>query len=262
MSVIEAIILGIIQGLTEFLPVSSSGHIELGKVILGLEGEENLSFTVVVHGATVLSTIVIFRQDIWNLTKGFFQFQWNEETQYVAKIFVSMIPVGIIGLFFKEEVEAFFTGNVLLVGMMLIVTALLLTFTYYSRQHDKNVSYAKAIIIGVAQAIAVIPGISRAGATISSALVMNVKKEAATRFSFLMVLIPIIGANLKDIASGDLAESSAKALPLFVGFIAAFISGLAACKWMIAIVQRGNLIYFAIYCFIVGTIAILYAWLA
>jgi len=257
---LEALILGIIQGLTEFLPVSSSGHLELGKAILGVNAEKSLAFTVVVHGATVLSTIVVFYKDIWQLIKGLFAFRWNEETQYIAKIFISMIPVIILGMFFKEEVESFFTGNVLLVGSMLLITALLLASTYLIKQNEKKISYAHSLIIGIAQAFAVLPGISRSGATISTGLLLGNRKANIARFSFLMVLIPILGANFKDIYDGGMnGGNGAGTIPLLVGFLAAFISGLLACRWMIGIVKKGRLIYFAVYCFIIGSIAIIYS---
>ncbi len=260
MNWIEALILGIIQGLTEFLPVSSSGHLELGKAIMGVEATDSLVFTVVVHGATVLSTIVVFRKEIWELIQGFFRFQMNEETHYIFKIAVSMIPVGIVGVFFKDYVESLFTGNILLVGSMLIFTAVLLAFTYYAKPRDKKITYKDAFIIGIAQAIAVIPGISRSGSTISTGLLLGNNKEQTARFSFLMVLIPIIGANIKDVMDGSMSDTSGiGTLPLLIGFFAAFISGLLACTWMINIVKRGKLIYFAVYCLIIGLIAISWA---
>ena len=259
MSWIEALILGIIQGLTEFLPVSSSGHLEIGKVILGVNAERSLIFTVVVHGATVLSTIVVFWKDILILFRGLFAFKWNDETQYIAKLVVSMIPVLILGFTFAEEIESLFTGNMLLVGAMLTITALLLTVSYYVKQYDKEISYRDSFIIGIAQAFAVLPGISRSGATISTGLILRNKKDGIAKFSFLMVLVPIIGANLKDLLDGKLSgNSDINVTALVVGFFAAFISGLLACKWMIGIVKRGKLIYFAIYCFIVGLIAMSY----
>jgi len=258
MSWIEALILGIIQGLTEFLPVSSSGHLELGKHILGVEYSENLTFTVVVHGATVLSTIIVFWKTILSLFKDFFQFKWNESTKYITKIFISMIPVIFLGLFFKDEVESLFTGNILFVGLMLLITAVLLAFTYYAKEKQKDISFKDSFIIGIAQALAVIPGISRSGATIATGLYLGNKKEDIAKFSFLMVLIPIIGANVKDIM--DMSSSVSASIsftPLIIGFLAAFITGLLACRWMIKIVKQGKLIYFAIYCFIVGSIAII-----
>lgn len=254
---LQALILGILQGLTEFLPVSSSGHLELGKALLGIDAERSLAFTVAVHGATVLSTIVVFRNDLWLITKETLQFRWNDSTKFIAKIFFSMIPVLILGLFFKEEIESFFTGNVVFVGSMLIVTAVLLASTTLVKENTRKITFLHALVIGMAQAVAVLPGISRSGATISTGLLLGAKREAVTRFSFLMVLIPIIGANLKDVLSGDMtAEGGVNVLALVIGFAAAFISGLFACKWMIRIVNRGNLIYFSVYCLIIGLIAI------
>lgn len=256
MSLLEALILGIIQGLTEFLPVSSSGHLELGKVLLGIEPSSDVTLTVVVHGATVLSTIVVFRRDILNLIQGALKFQWNTSTDYLFKIALSAIPVVIIGLLFKDQIEGLFNNNVLLVGCMLLLTGSLLAFTYYSPKDGGDVTKTKAFVIGVVQAIAVLPGISRSGSTIAVGLLLGIDRKKVARFSFLMVLIPIIGANAKDILDGGMANSSIGALPLLVGFVAAFISGLLACKWMIAIVTRGKLIHFAIYCLIVGAAAI------
>lgn len=253
----EALLLGIVQGLTEFLPVSSSGHLELGKVLLGVDAEKSLIFTVVVHGATVLSTMVVFHKDIFVLLKGLFQFKWNEETSYLFKIVVSMIPVLILGFFFAEEIQQFFTGNTTFVGSMLIVTSLLLAITYFSKSNKREVGFFDAFIIGVSQAAAVLPGISRSGSTIATGILLGNKKETIAKFSFLMVLVPIIGANLKDMMDQNLSqESSIGVIPLLVGFIAAFLTGTLACKWMIKIVSKGKLIYFSIYCFIIGLIAI------
>jgi len=260
MNWLEALILGIIQGLTEFLPVSSSGHLELGKHILGVEYTENLTFTVIVHGATVLSTIIVFWKTIVELFKELFKFKWNESTRYIAKIALSMVPVLIVGLFFKDEVEGLFTGNILFVGIMLLVTAGLLAFTYYAKEREKDISFKDSFIIGIAQALAVIPGISRSGATIATGLYLGNKKEFIAKFSFLMVLVPIIGANVKDLLDLDLSvQNSISITPLIIGFIAAFVTGLLACTWMIKIVKRGKLIYFAAYCLIVGSIAIIYS---
>jgi undecaprenyl-diphosphatase len=258
MSWLEALIMGIIQGLTEFLPVSSSGHLELSKVAMGLEVEESLLFTVVVHGATVLSTIVVFRKDIATLVAGFFRFKWDENMQYIVKIGISMIPVLLVGMFLKENVEGLFTGNLLLVGFMLLVTATMLAFTFYARPREKSVSFKDALMIGIAQAFAVIPGISRSGSTIATGLLLGNKRENVARFSFLMVLIPIIGANILDIydKAGSL-QADRGIIPLIVGFMGAFIAGLLACKWMISLVKKGKLIYFAIYCSVVGVAAIL-----
>jgi len=254
----EALVLGIIQGLTEFLPVSSSGHLEIGKVLMNVDAEKSLIFTVVVHGATVLSTIVVFWKDIVGIFSGLLKFQWNEDTQYVAKIALSMIPVVIIGLFFKDQVDALFNGNMIIVGAMLLVTALLLTFTYYAKERHGNITFKNAFVIGLAQAMAVMPGISRSGSTIATGLLLGNKKEQVTRFSFLMVLVPIIGANLKDIMDYSEApgEGSVSALALIVGFIAAFVVGFLACKWMVGIVKKGKLIYFALYCALVGLVAL------
>ena len=258
MTLIEAIILGIIQGLTEFLPVSSSGHIELGTVLLGVQSKDNLLFSVIVHCATALSTIVVFRKDIAEIFAGLFSLEWNESKDYAAKILLSMVPVLIIGLLFKDQIESFFGGNVLLVGLMLLLTGTLLALTYYAKDQVGIVTYPKALIIGIAQAVAIMPGISRSGSTIATALLAGVEKGRAAKFSFLMVLGPIIGASLlelKDYLEAPVANGIGTT-PLIVGFLAAFISGLLACQWMIAIVKRGKLIYFAIYCFIIGAIAI------
>jgi undecaprenyl-diphosphatase len=258
MNWLEAIILGLVQGLTEFLPVSSSGHLELGKYLLDINPEKSLIFTVVVHGATVLSTIVVFWKDIWQILKGLFKFQLNEETLYVFKLIVSMIPVLIVGVFFMDEVEQFFNGNIVFVGSMLLITSALLAITMLVKSNTRNIRFLDAFIMGIAQALAVLPGISRSGATISTGLIIGNKKELITRFSFLMVLVPIIGANAQNIMSTDVSVNSGVGfLPLLAGFLAAFISGLFACKWMIKIVNKGKLIYFAIYTFVIGTIAII-----
>lgn len=262
MSYWEAILLGIIQGLTEFLPVSSSGHLELAKAILGDESlpQESLTFTVVLHFATALSTIVIFRKDIVEIILGTLKFKWNEETKFVAKIVLSMIPAVIVGLLFEEQFELFFNGQVLLVGFMLIITALLLLFADKAKTTEKGVSFGNAIVIGVAQAVAILPGISRSGATIATSVLLGVDRTKAARFSFLMVVPLIFGKICKDLLSGDINFESNQTLQLGVGFIAAFIAGLFACKWMIAIVKNSKLIYFSIYCFAVGLIAILISW--
>jgi len=262
MSIFQAFILGIIQGLTEFLPVSSSGHIELGKAILDIHLNEGLLFSLVLHAATALSTLVVFYKDIADLLKDIFKFEWNESTQYACKILLSMIPVGILGVVFKDEVEAIFSDNVLLVSIMLLITATLLAFTYfYAPQEGTEVSFRQAVIVGVAQAIAVAPGISRSGATIATSLLIGVDKSKAARFSFLMVLPPIIGANLlevKDIIENP-AELQVPTTALIVGFVTAFVVGWLACKLMIDIVKKGKLIWFAIYCAVVGSVGILYS---
>ena len=261
MEIIDAIILGVIQGLTEFLPVSSSGHLELGKAILGDNSvpEESLLFTVVLHFATALSTIVVFRKDILEILKGIFKFEWNEDMQFLAKIIVSMLPAVIVGLFFEEQLEQLFDGNILLVGCMLIVTALLLYFADKAKNTEKKVSFSNAFVIGVSQAIAMLPGISRSGATISTSVLLGNDKTKAARFSFLMVVPLIFGKIAKDVLSGDLTYDSTNFTTLSIGFIAAFVAGLFACTWMISLVKKSKLSYFAIYCLIVGCIAIAFA---
>ncbi|WP_336068478.1 undecaprenyl-diphosphate phosphatase [Mesoflavibacter sp. CH_XMU1404-2] len=261
MEVLDSILLGIIQGLTEFLPVSSSGHLELGKAILGDSSvpEESLLFTVVLHFATALSTIVVFRKDIWSLLKGILKFEWNEDLKFASKIAISMIPAVIVGLFFEEQLEQLFGGNILLVGFMLLITAILLFFADKAKNTNKNVSFSNAFIIGVSQAIAMLPGISRSGATISTSVLLGNDKTKAARFSFLMVVPLIFGKIAKDILSGDLSLESQNFTALSIGFIAAFISGLFACTWMISLVKKSKLTYFAIYCAIVGLIAVIYS---
>jgi len=260
MTWIEALILGIIQGLTEFLPVSSSGHLEIGSVLLGVQSSENLLFAVIVHAATALSTIVVFRNDILEILKGLLQFKWNESWDFAIKIIISMIPVGIVGVFFEDEITAMFTGNLYLVGSMLLVTSALLFFTHFKKDNDKSVSKGAAFIIGIAQSIAILPGISRSGSTIATALLLGVEKSKATRFSFLMVLVPILGASLlklKDYFEAPLAYEGLAVSSIFVGFVASFVAGYIACKWMVGIVRKGKLTYFAIYCLVVGLIAII-----
>ena len=258
MDIIDSIILGIVQGLTEFLPVSSSGHLELGKAILGDHSipEESLLFTVVLHFATALSTIVVFRKDILEILKGLLSFKWNEDTQFIVKIIVSMIPAVIVGLLFEEQLEQFFGGNVLLVGFMLLITGLLLYLADKAKDTNKSITFKNAFVIGVSQAIAMLPGISRSGATISTSVLLGNDKTKAARFSFLMVVPLIFGKIAKDIFNGDLSFESNNITSLSAGFIAAFIAGLFACTWMISIVKKSKLQYFAIYCFIVGLIAI------
>ncbi len=259
MNWIEALVLGILQGLTEFLPVSSSGHIELGKALLGVEIKDNLTFTIVVHAATVLSTLVVFRKDIVNMFGKAFEFKLNEEAHYIFKLLFSAVPVVIAGLLFEDFIEQFFEGRLLFVGFMLLITATLLAFTFYAKSNNRDITYRDAFIIGIAQMLAVMPGISRSGATISTALLLKNKKDEAARFSFLMVLIPIIGKVILDVISGDIAKEQTELLPLVVGFMSAFIFGLAACRIMISVVKKSKLIYFAIYCFIVGALTIFLA---
>ncbi len=271
MDTLQALILGIIQGLTEFLPVSSSGHIELGKAVLGSDlGENDLLFTVLVHGATVLSTIVVFRKDILTILKDLFKFQWNESTQFAAKIIISMIPVLVVGVLFKDKIEAFFKTDdaasenamIIFVGCMLLVTGTLLALTKLVEKRAKEgteVSFVNALLIGLAQVIAILPGISRSGTTIATGLLLGVDKSKIARFSFLMILIPILGATLldvKDLIEDSSSMATAEFTPLIVGFFAAFFAGLLACTWMINLVKKGKLIYFAFYCFAVGIFAI------
>ena len=261
MTWIEALILGLIQGLTEFLPVSSSGHLEIGKVLLNVEVKEDLTFTVLVHFATVLSTITVFFGELKELTRGLFAFRWNAETKYVSRILLSMIPVLIVGILFKDEVESLFSGNLKLVGGALLVTAALLISTQLVKVGTKKIPFPDALLMGIAQAIAVIPGISRAGATISTGLLMKNDRSEVARFSFLMVLLPIIGAALLDILSlsSSNSEPAISAGSMIIGFLAAYISGYLACTWMIRLVKKGNLYWFAIYCSLVGVIAIIFS---
>lgn len=259
----EAIILGLIQGLTEFLPVSSSGHLVIGRELLGVEASEDLVFEVLVHAATVLSTIVVFRKQIWGLLKGFFKFKYNDETDYLLKIAVSMIPVFIVGVFFKDYVEGLF-GSLTAVGCALIVTALLLAFSDLAskpgkapflpagKEYRNGISYWQAFVVGLGQALAVAPGLSRSGTTISTGLICGVKRDVMAQFSFLMVLVPILGEAFLDVVGGEFTASSIGALPLILGFVSAFISGLFACKVMIALVKKAKLSWFALYCAIVA----------
>lgn len=260
MEIIDAIILGVIQGLTEFLPVSSSGHLELGKAVLGDKSvpEESLMFTVVLHFATALSTIVVFRKDIIELLRGVFKLEWNEDLKFVSKIVLSMLPAVIVGVFFEEQLERLFGGNIFLVGCMLVVTALLLFMADRAKDTEKPVSFSNAFIIGISQAIAMLPGISRSGATISTSVLLGNDKTKAARFSFLMVVPLIFGKIAKDILGGELTYDSTNFTSLSVGFVAAFISGLFACTWMIALVKKSKLSYFAVYCVIVGIVAIVF----
>ena len=253
----EALILGLIQGLTEYLPVSSSGHLAIGSALFDIKGEDNLAFTIVVHVATVFSTLVILWKEIDWIFRGLFKFEMNAETRYVINILISMIPIGIVGVFFKDYVEAIFGSGLLIVGCCLLVTALLLTFSYYAKPRLKeNISMKDAFIIGLAQACAVLPGLSRSGSPIATGLLLGDNKAKLAQFSFLMVIPPILGEALLDgmkMMKGEAVAGDIPALSLIVGFIAAFVSGCLACKWMINIVKKGKLIYFAIYCAIAGT---------
>lgn len=261
MGLLEAIILGIIQGLTEFLPVSSSGHLELAKVLFGNTSipEESLTFTVVLHFATALSTLVVFRKEVLEILKGLLQFKWNEEMQFSLKIIASMIPAVCIGLFFEEQLEAFFDGNILFVGLMLLITALLLLLADKAKNTHKSITFKSAILIGVSQSIAMLPGISRSGATISTSVLLGIDRVKAARFSFLMVVPLIFGKVAKDMLGGEISFESSQIAPMAAGFIAAFIAGLLACNWMIALVKKSKLSYFSIYCTVIGLIAIGYS---
>lgn len=263
MSWIEALILGLIQGLTEYLPVSSSGHLTIGATLFGINAEDNLTFTIMVHVATVLSTLVVLWKEIDWIFRGLFKFEMNEETKYFINIVVSMIPVGIVGVFFKDEVEKIFGSGLLIVGCMLLVTAMLLTFSYYAKPRQKDrISLRDAFIIGLSQAVAVLPGLSRSGTTIATGLMLGNKKSAMAQFSFLMVIPPILGEALLDAMKamkGEDVSGSIDTLPLIVGFVAAFVSGCLACKWMINIVKKGKLVYFGIYCALAGAATIAFS---
>ena len=294
MSWLEALILGLVQGLTEFLPVSSSGHLAIGRELLGVEASGDLVFEVTVHAATVLSTIVVFRKEIWKLLQGLFRFKMNDETDYILKILVSMIPVFVVGMFFKDYVEDMFT-SLMVVGLALLVTALLLflsdRFSFAGKVKSEaqaptegiaaeaaqgesspcmpkadavasprnGITWWQALAVGIGQACAVIPGLSRSGTTISTGLICGVKRDVMAQFSFLMVLVPILGEAFLDVVGGDMAASTIGALPLVVGFLAAFVSGLFACKVMIALVRRARLGWFALYCAVVGILVLIFA---
>lgn len=271
MNTFQTLLMGLLQGLTEYLPVSSSGHLTIASTLFGIDGEENMLFTIMVHVATVLSTIVILGGEIWKIIKGMFGPLnagakglncLNPDQRYVLNILVSMIPIGIVGVFFKEQVEAIFGSGMTIVGICLLVTALLLTFSYYARPREReSISLGHAFIIGLAQAIAVLPGLSRSGSTIATGLMLGEKKSNMAQFSFLMVIPPILGEALLDVlkmVKGESLGAEIGWMPLTVGFLAAFISGCVACKWMIGIVKKGKLIYFAYYCAIAGVISLLY----
>lgn len=263
---LQALILGLVQGLTEFLPVSSSGHLTIGREILGVEAAQDLVFEITVHVATVLATIIVFRKEILKLLSGLFKFKYNDETDYILKICVSMIPVFIVGMFFKDQVEALFS-SLLVVGIALLVTALLLLFSdiyggrgkVAAKDHRNGIGWWQAFVVGLGQALAVIPGLSRSGTTISTGLLCGVKRSDVAQFSFLMVLVPILGEAFLDLVGGDMASSSVGTVPLIVGFLAAFVSGLFACKVMIALVKKARLSWFALYCAIVGLAVIFFS---
>ena len=253
----EAIVLGLIQGLTEFLPVSSSGHLEIAKSLFNIDPDASFYFTVAVHGATVLSTIFVFRKEIISLITGSMKFKMNEETSYTLKILLSMVPVGIAGILLKDPIEKLFNGNLVFIGLMLLVTSIVLAAAHFIKKGDRSIGFKDAFIIGIAQAIAVIPGISRSGSTIATGLMIGNKKDEIARFSFLMVLLPVLGANLLEILSGDASMNSAGFGIVIIGFVTAFVSGYFACRWMITLVKRSKLIWFSIYCAIVGLLSII-----
>ena len=281
----EAVLLGLLQGLTEFLPVSSSGHLEIGKALLGVETTEDLLFTTMVHAATVLSTIIVFRKEIFDLLKGFFcglkdwKIQKNEagrkvlvcndQTDYLLKMVVSMLPILVVGLFFKDQVESLF-GSIQVVGVALVVTALLLFFSDYAsrpggksvfpvNEYRNGISYWQAFAVGLGQAFAVVPGLSRSGTTISTGLICGVRREVMAQFSFLMVLVPILGETFLEIVGGEFGSSSVGALPLVLGFISAFLSGLFACRVMVALVKKAKLSWFALYCLVAAACIFIFA---
>ena len=259
MDSLDSFILGIIQGLTEFLPVSSSGHLEIGKALLGNKSmpKDSMIFTVVLHFATALSTIVVFRKDIFEIFSDLLKFDWNHNTKFIIKILFSMIPAILIGLIFEVQLERLFSGEIILVGIMLIITSLLLVLADRAKETNKNIQYKNSIIIGISQAIAILPGISRSGATISTAVLLGIDKTKAARFSFLMVIPLIFGKIIKDVFSGELIYDSSEFSNIFIGFLSAFISGVFACTWMIKLVKNSQLKYFAIYCALAGLLAIL-----
>jgi len=253
----EASVLGLIQGLTEFFPVSSTGHLELANALFGVKPHESFYFNVAVHGATVLSTIVVFWQEILKLIRGVLQFKINEELSFVGKIFVSMIPVGLVALFFQDFVEGLFSGNLVATGIEFLITALLLALAHFIKPKGRNINYFDSFIIGIAQAIAIVPAISRSGATIATGLMLGNRKEEVTKFSFLMVIIPVIGANLLEISKVGNSGGGLNITSIISGFLVAFISGYFACRWMIKLVIGSKLIWFSIYCAVVGLLAII-----
>ena len=257
MDTLQAILLGIVQGITEFLPVSSSGHLQIAKELLGVELENNITFDVTLHAATVLSTIVVLWQELWRLVKGCFLRRFTEEQAYVLKVILSMIPAGVVGVFFADQIEALFS-SLWFVGLMLLLTSALLSFAYYAKPRQKSeISYRDAFIIGIAQAAATMPGLSRSGSTIATGLLLGNEKSSVAHFSFIMVIPVILGKMLLDILSGEMAAMAVPTEALVSGFLAAFISGALACKFMIEIVKRGKLIWFALYCAIVGLICLI-----
>lgn len=257
MNLFEAIILGLVQGLTEFLPISSSGHLELGKYLFGIDNESNFYFSIAVHGATFLSTLLVFRKDIIDLLKGFFRFTMNEETKYVFRLTISVIPVGIAGFFMSTIAAKYFSGDMTALGIQFIFTAFLLALTLVIRPKERKMTYFDSFLIGIAQAFAILPAISRSGATIAIGMLLGNNKADLARFSFLMVLVPIFGANIAEMSTGNFSAEGTSIWVIIAGFITAFVSGYFACKWMIALVRKGNMGWFAIYCLAAGVFSIL-----
>jgi undecaprenyl-diphosphatase len=269
----QALLLGIVQGLTEFLPVSSSGHLMIARELMGVDAEGFLDFTVTVHFATVLSTIVVFWKAICDLLKGFFKFKYNDEMDYILKIIVSMIPVAFVGFFMKDKVEALFGDNLFTVAVCLIITAILLFLSDSAgrsrssaeperiNKYRNGISYWQAFVVGIGQACAVAPGLSRSGTTIATGLLCGVKRDVMAQFSFLMVLIPIIGEQLLDAVkgiSGGTFGGGVGAGALILGFLGAFVAGLFACKVMISIVKKARLSWFALYCLVVALLLLIF----
>lgn len=257
MNWIEAIILGLIQGLTEFLPVSSSGHLEIGKALFGIDAAENFYFSLAVHGATVASTLVVFRMEILHLLKGTLAFRMNEETIYVLKLTVSMIPTALIGIAFYQDIKNIYNGNMMIVGSMLIFTALVLVYGNYAKARERKIGYIDSFIIGLAQVLAVIPGISRSGMTIATGMIVGNRRDELAKFSFLMVLLPVIGANILELVTGEVSAADTAAGVIIAGSATAFVAGYVACRWMISLVRKSRLIWFAAYCTVVGLLTLL-----
>ncbi len=259
MEIWEAIVLGVLQGLTEFLPVSSSGHLELANHFFGIEEPSNLAFTMAVHLGTVMSTVVVFWRELERLIGGVFKFKMNDETVFILNILISLLPILFIGMMFRDQIEGLFTSNLTLVGAMLMATAALLVFAQRAKPKGRPITPKNAFIMGIAQAVAVLPGLSRSGATISTGLMLGVKREEVSKFSFLMVLIPVIGMNLLDLVKGDFVGASVGNAAVAAGFITAFVTGMLACRWMIRLVNRGKLVWFAVYCCAMGLFSIIYS---
>lgn len=253
----ESIVLGVLQGLTEFLPVSSSGHLELANYLFGIEEPSNLAFTMALHLGTVMSTIVVFRREIGRLLRAFFRFKMSDDMVFVINLLISLVPILFVGLMFQDEIEGLFTGNIALVGAMLLVTAVLLVFAQYAKPKGRPITPKSAFIMGLAQAVAVLPGLSRSGSTISAGLMQGLKREEVAKFSFLMVLIPVIGMNLLELLNGGFGGASVGSAAIAAGFLTAFVTGVAACRWMIRLVSRGKLVWFAVYCAAMGIFSII-----